>query len=114
MYTVCCEAFFNAHPEVARSALVGVGERPRHRPVVWIEPVPRERTRKQRQALVDACLAIARENEMTRPIRDVLLHRSFPVDIRHNAKIFREGLAREAAARLGVAMQAVATEPRNP
>ena len=30
---------------------------------------------------------------MTREIETFLLHPSFPVDIRHNAKIFREKLA---------------------
>jgi len=32
-------------------------------------------------------------NDLTRSIRTVLFHRSFPVDIRHNSKIFREKLA---------------------
>ena len=40
----------------------------------------------------------ARDN--TREIRDFLLRRSLPVDIRHNAKIFREKLVPWASARL--------------
>jgi hypothetical protein len=32
-------------------------------------------------------------SELTRTIEHVLLHDSLPVDIRHNAKIFREQLA---------------------
>ncbi|MFQ5413824.1 MAG: fatty acid CoA ligase family protein, partial [Phycisphaerae bacterium] len=38
MCTVRCEAVFNAHPAVARSALVGIGPPPRQRPVIIIEP----------------------------------------------------------------------------
>ena len=37
----------------------------------------------------------------TRGIATVLYHRSFPVDVRHNAKIFREELAAWAQAKLG-------------
>lgn len=45
-------------------------------------------------------LEIARSNPMTRLIDTVLFHRRFPVDIRHNAKIFREQLAAWAERRL--------------
>lgn len=38
-------------------------------------------------------LLIARSNALTRHIDTILFHRRFPVDIRHNAKIFREQLA---------------------
>ena len=37
----------------------------------------------------------------TRGITDILFHPSFPVDVRHNAKIFREQLAVWAAGRIG-------------
>ena len=45
-------------------------------------------------------LAMAAENQLTAAIRSVLFHPAFPVDIRHNAKIFREKLAVWAAARV--------------
>jgi hypothetical protein len=38
---------------------------------------------------------------MTRPIRRVMIHPGFPVDVRHNAKINREQLAIWASRRLG-------------
>ena len=38
-------------------------------------------------------LALGAAHEHTRPIQTVLHHSSFPVDVRHNAKIFREKLA---------------------
>ncbi len=37
LFTIPCEAIFNNHPLVFRSALVGVGPRPRQRPVIVVE-----------------------------------------------------------------------------
>ncbi len=96
MLTVCCEAIFNEHPRVHRSALVGIGRhRCRQTPVIVIEPekgqFPRSAADKQRFA--SELLELAAKAEHTRNIRTVLFHRSFPVDIRHNAKIRREDLA---------------------
>ena len=55
--------------------------------------------------LTEELLEIARSHEHTRTIATVLYHPSFPVDVRHNAKIFREKLAvwarRELASRRG-------------
>lgn len=50
--------------------------------------------------LVKELLALGAQHEHTRPIRDVLFHPSFPMDIRHNAKIQREKLAIWAASKL--------------
>ncbi len=36
---------------------------------------------------------MAKQSELTKNIETVLYHKSFPVDIRHNSKIFREKLA---------------------
>ena len=38
-------------------------------------------------------LTLASKHEMTKPIKHVMFHPRFPVDIRHNAKIGREQLA---------------------
>jgi acyl-CoA synthetase (AMP-forming)/AMP-acid ligase II len=40
MFTIPCEAIFNNHPRVFRSALVGVGPKGRQRPVICIELEP--------------------------------------------------------------------------
>ena len=40
-----------------------------------------------------ALLKLAQAHEITQGIRIILFHDAFPVDIRHNAKIFREQLA---------------------
>jgi acyl-CoA synthetase (AMP-forming)/AMP-acid ligase II len=99
LYTVCCEAIFNGHPKVCRSALVGVGPAGRQRPVMVIEPragqMPKGKAR--REALLAELRQLGASNPLTQRLADFLLHRGFPVDIRHNAKIFREKLAVWAA-----------------
>jgi hypothetical protein len=44
-------------------------------------------------------LELGARHEPTRAIREVLFHEGFPVDIRHNSKIFREKLAEWATTR---------------
>ena len=39
LYTICCEGVFNAHPDVARSALVGVQGKEAMIPVLCVEPI---------------------------------------------------------------------------
>jgi len=99
--TVPCEAVFNEHADVFRSALVGVGPAGRQRPVIVVEPeANRFPSGRRAAAFRQELLALARANERTREIGDVLFHRSLPVDVRHNAKINRELLACRAAERL--------------
>ncbi len=64
----------------------------RQRPVICIETelgVPRSAHPRIREEL----LKMAAGNPLTAGITDILFHPLFPVDIRHNAKIFREKLA---------------------
>jgi acyl-CoA synthetase (AMP-forming)/AMP-acid ligase II len=102
MYTECCEAIFNNHPAVFRSALAGIGPPGSQRPVMICEPWPGKFPRRAaaRRQLLDELRSIGSDNPLTSSIDDYLLHRSFPVDVRHNAKIFREKLARWAARQL--------------
>jgi acyl-coenzyme A synthetase/AMP-(fatty) acid ligase len=90
MYTICCEAIFNEHPLVARSALVGLGQTGKHIPVLIVELYAKTINEKK---LFKELAALAAGSELTRTITTFLVHASFPVDIRHNAKIFREKLA---------------------
>ena len=99
LFTIPCESIFNAHPAVARSALVGVKRRGHVVPVICIEPVERLR-RAERKELSKELLERGSSFLHTRRITTILFHRSFPVDIRHNAKIFREKLAAWATRRL--------------
>ena len=104
LYTVPCEAIFNEHPHVFRAALVGIGtDRSRQTPVIVIEPHPEHFPKNHAAAerLRAELLDLGEKNKLTRVIRHVLFHRSFPVDIRHNAKIKREVLAQWAACELG-------------
>jgi len=103
MYTIPCEAIINQHPAVFRSALVGVGPGGNQRPVIVLE-LSRDRmprSRQAREALLAEVRRLAEGNPLTARIEDILVHPAFPVDIRHNAKIFREKLAAWAAKRLG-------------
>lgn len=102
LYTECCEAIFNQHPAVYRSALVGVGPAGRQRPVIVIEPLAEKMplTAADRTALVTELGDLARSNRLTESIGDFLVFSPFPVDVRHNAKIFREKLAAWAAGEL--------------
>jgi acyl-CoA synthetase (AMP-forming)/AMP-acid ligase II len=92
LYTIPCEAIFNRHPAVARTALVGVNRRGNVEPVICVEPLePLSRGAKVilKSELIEAGSAFPH----TSRICTFLFHRSFPVDARHNAKIFREKLA---------------------
>ncbi|WP_306548647.1 fatty acid CoA ligase family protein [Desulfobulbus sp.] len=97
MHTVCCEAIFNEHPLVRRSALVGLGDSALQTPVIVVEPVGRVANQEQ---LFHELRGLALANPLTASIEHFLVHPSFPVDIRHNAKIFREKLADWAAKRV--------------
>ncbi|GHV23883.1 peptide synthase [Planctomycetales bacterium] len=91
LYSVCCEAIFNEHPLVRRSALIGLGVAPRQTPAIVIEPVGRLSAAAQKK-LTAELLAAAQKYEPTRAIARLFFCRALPVDIRHNAKINREKL----------------------
>lgn len=106
MYPVRCEAIFNQHPKIRRSALVGVGPAGRQRPVIVLEPHAEHapKGKEEREALLEEIRRLGAANPLTDRIADFLPHPAFPVDIRHNAKIFREKLAVWAEKRLGVGL----------
>jgi len=102
MYTIPCEAIFNGHSDVFRSALVGVGPRGAQRPVIVVEPWPGKlpRNAAQRERFTQVLSELGSAHAHTRNIHDFLFLAALPVDIRHNAKIFRERLAVWAAKQL--------------
>ncbi len=91
LFTIPCEAIFNNHPQVSRSALVGIGARGQQRPVLIVQPIAG--TTVNQQQLFAELRVMGSEYPHTRSICSFLVHPQFPVDIRHNAKIFREQLA---------------------
>jgi len=97
LFTIPCEAIFNAHPAVRRTALVGAGPAGRQTPVLCVEL---EKGTPERGPLAGELLALGAAHEHTKAIKTILYHPGFPVDIRHNAKISREKLAAWAAGRL--------------
>jgi len=95
LFSVPCEAIINEHPEVYRSALVGINDgivkAGKKIPVIVIEP--EKDTKIDTNKLLEEVKERAAQSELTRDIKHFLVHKNFPVDIRHNAKIFREKLA---------------------
>ncbi len=97
-FTEPVEGVFNTHPAIFRTALVGVTRGDGIEPVLCVE---RERGLPlSNQTLTRELLVIGERFEHTRTIRTILYHSRFPVDIRHNSKIFREKLAFWATKRL--------------
>ncbi len=98
-YTISCEGVFNAHKGVYRTALVGVARNGATEPVLCVEP--EKDVQIPRATLREELLALGAARPHTQPIKTILFHKSFPVDVRHNAKIFREKLAVWAGKELG-------------
>ncbi len=91
LYPVCCEAIFNTHPQVFRTALVGVGDSTGQRPVIVIEMIPEANYDPKK--IIEELRQLGQDYDFTAEIKDFIFHPGFPVDIRHNVKIFREKLA---------------------
>lgn len=100
LFTEPCEAIFNNHPHIHRSALVGVGTPGEETPVLIAEPWPENAPADS--LAVDQLSAqlrgLGREHPTTQSIEKVLIYpKRLPTDIRHNSKIFREQLKPWAA-----------------
>ncbi len=94
-FTVPIEEILNQHPQVRRTALVGVGERGKQQPVVLVEREPGGTVRDE--VVLSELRALAGRAPTTASLhRFAIFPGSFPVDARHNAKIEREKLARWA------------------
>lgn len=91
LFTVPCEAIFNVHPNVFRTALTRVIRSDGIVPVLCVE-LEKGIMIRDKQRIVWELLDIAEKHSITKPIENILIHKGFPVDIRHNSKIFREKL----------------------
>lgn len=91
-YSIPCERIFNTHPNVKRSALVGVKVANEITPLICIE-LDASLVCNKSQQLYQELTTLAEQFHQTQGIKRFLIHPDFPVDVRHNAKIFREKLA---------------------
>jgi len=101
-HSVPVENVFNRHPDVSRTALVAVAGGP----ALVVEPRSRQLGPDGRRTLAAELRAIGRRDPVTAPLRRFYFHPSFPVDARHNAKIFRDRLAAWAATQQAIEIDA--------
>ena len=92
-FSIPCEALFNVHPDVFRSALVAIPLPSANDVVPAIIIEPEKDSNINKEQLILELQEIGKNNSLTKEINDYLIHLDFPVDIRHNAKIFREKLS---------------------
>jgi acyl-CoA synthetase (AMP-forming)/AMP-acid ligase II len=90
LFTECVEAVANTHPDVRRSALVGVERHDKTVPVLIIE---RSGSRGSDNPDRDIMRMKSTHANMSAISRVLEYHGSLPVDVRHNSKINREQLA---------------------
>lgn len=92
LFTIPVERVFNTHPAVKRTALVGVEKGGVTIPVICVEKESDTGSRDD-ETIINELKAIGGKRDISRGIHTFLFHPGFPVDVRHNAKIFREELA---------------------
>ncbi len=84
LYPIMLETIFNQHPQVKRTALVGLGEPGQQIPILIVELLVSTNKKQVLQDLQE----LQKKHELT-IIHDIIFHPSFPVDVRHNIKIDR-------------------------
>jgi acyl-CoA synthetase (AMP-forming)/AMP-acid ligase II len=92
LYTEQIEPVFNTHPDVRRTALVGIGPPTAQTAVLCVETEAKVSASSHERIEAELLNLGARHSHST-AVQRVLFHPGFPVDIRHNAKIGREKLA---------------------
>lgn len=85
-FTEQIENIFNAHPQVFRTALVGVDGSP----VLWVEL--KKRVRAKKDTIRRELMELAAGHPQASKIKKFLFMKKFPTDVRHNSKIIRERL----------------------
>jgi len=95
-HSVPIEDLYNVLPKVRRSALVGI--KGGKEPGIVIEPLPQfwPENDEQREQFLRELRDLSDRDPLTQGIQQFFFHRSFPVDPRHNAKIFRDQLSQWA------------------
>ena len=88
-YPISCESIINQHPQINRSALVGVMDQGQRVPGLVIE----SSGIKMNRQFIAELKALRDSSPVTKSIRLLYLYPRFPVDVRHNIKIDRIKLA---------------------
>ncbi|TNF26648.1 MAG: peptide synthase [Deltaproteobacteria bacterium] len=83
--SVQCEAIFNNHPFVRRSALIGLGDDNNQTPAIVIEA----KKGLNKSLLKKELTLLASAHPLTKKIKEIYFDDNFPVDCRHNIKIDR-------------------------
>lgn len=96
-YSDRCEGVVNTHPSIFRSALIGYKKGKSIAPALVLEPFAGKypKTEVEKERLLSEVKALAAACTVTEGIALFFLHKGFPVDVRHNAKIHRLQLAKE-------------------
>lgn len=91
MYPIPCEAIFNEHPEVKRSALIAYKKNNKIVPAIVVERNDHLMTmyHVKMKKFKDELKALGEAQEHTKVIEDFFIYDYFPVDVRHNIKIDR-------------------------
>lgn len=97
--SVQCEAIFNQHPDVKRTALIGLKRHGETIPAIVVERVDQTIPQgPKKKMMIKELRRLGKEYDHTQNINDFYFHPSFPVDVRHNIKIDRLKLRDEAMA----------------
>jgi len=98
LYTEQIEPLFNAHAQVRRCALIGLGEHGRQRAALVVEPEDwgQAETSGECRPFARELRELAKAHPHTAGIKTFFFLKKLPVDVRHNAKIHRLALARWA------------------
>ena len=93
LHTESCEQVFRGHEQVARCALIGLGPAGMQEPALVVQP---NQNVTDNAALARELRELATHYPHTVSLKKFFFHASFPVDVRHNAKIHRLTLTKWA------------------
>lgn len=90
VFPIPCEAIFNRHPEVLRTALVGLGPAGDETPAIVVERKDGKfLAGREKNVFESELLILAKNYPHTEKISQFYYSAGFPVDVRHNIKIDR-------------------------
>ena len=98
-FTIPCEGVFNTHPDVFRTALTGALIDGIIHPVLCVE-LEAHLKNTDKNKIKRELTEMGVQFPHTKEIKIILFHDGFPVDIRHNAKIYRDRLGVWASRKL--------------